>query len=162
MTDTDLQSKLTESESIIAQLVAKLQETIDENDRLRAELARATEGAGALATLQSLYRNGELPESLRAKCAGLALSHESAPLKPVSQLELTAEPAPLPLAEVVRLQRARTKALEGLPLGHPKYKDWVWDADQSKWSEQVARLTGGDGNDSAGNSGTGSDYNTGS
>ena len=38
----------------------------DEINRLRDELSRATEGAGALATLQSLYRNGELPESLRA------------------------------------------------------------------------------------------------
>jgi hypothetical protein len=62
-------------------------------------------------------------------------------------LELTAERARLPLAEVVRLQRARTKALEGLPLGHPKYRDWVWDDDESKWAEQVARLeSSADGN----------------
>jgi hypothetical protein len=91
----------------------------DEINRLRDELARATEGAGALATLQSLYRNGELPESLRAKCAGLALSHESAPLKPVSQLELKAEEPIIPLADLVRRRRARADALRGLDWQDP-------------------------------------------
>jgi hypothetical protein len=48
----------------------------DEITRLRAELARATEGAGALAILQSLYRDDRLPEALRAKCAIGCLPHE--------------------------------------------------------------------------------------
>ena len=66
----------------------------------------------------------------------------------------------IPLAEVVRLQRARAKALEGLPPDHPKYRDWVWDDDKSKWSEQVARLTGGNGDgQDDGNSGTDSSSN---
>jgi len=73
-------------------------------------------------------------------------------------LDLAAEPASLPLAEKVRLQRARAKALEGLPPDHPKYRDWVWDADESKWAEQVRRLTGGNGDgQDDGNSGTGND-----
>jgi hypothetical protein len=66
---------------------------------------------------------------------------------------LTAERTPLPLAEVVRLQRARAKALQGLPLGHSEYKKWVWDDDQSKWAEQVRRLESsadGNGNGSSG------------
>jgi hypothetical protein len=129
----------------------------DEINRLRDELARATEGANALATLQALYRDPALPESLRAKCAIGALPHETPRLESVPPpLELTAERAPLPLAEVVRLQRARAKALEGLPLGHPRYRDWVWDADESKWAEQVRRLeSSADGNGQDGNSGPG-------
>ena len=50
-------------------LRAKLEETLSENDRLRALVANLTEGANAHQTLQSLYRNVDLPESLRAKCA---------------------------------------------------------------------------------------------
>jgi hypothetical protein len=76
MTDADLQSKLAEREDVIQQLVTKLQETVDENDRLRAELANLTEGADAHRTLQSLYRNADLPESLRAKCAAASLPVE--------------------------------------------------------------------------------------
>ena len=79
-------------------------------------LSRATEGAGALATLQSLYRNGELPESLRAKCAGMALAHESPSLKPIeAPLELVAEVIE-PLATVVERQRKRANAILALPL----------------------------------------------
>ena len=79
----------------------------DEITRLRAELARATEGAGALAILQSLYRDDRLPESLRAKCAIGCLPHEEPRLLPERQLELKAEELSPPIAEVVRLQRAR-------------------------------------------------------
>jgi hypothetical protein len=108
MTDTDK----AEYENMIRLLTEKLRETVDENDRLRAEVANLTEGANALATLQSLYRNGELPESLRAKCAGLALAHESPPLKPVQQLELQVEGPPEPLADVVARQRARADRMQ--------------------------------------------------
>jgi hypothetical protein len=48
----------------------------DEIDKLRAEVARLTEGADAHTVLQSLYRNRELPESLRAKAASAALPTE--------------------------------------------------------------------------------------
>ena len=110
MTDTDLQSKLAEREDVIRQLVTKLQETVDENDRLRAELARATEGSNALATLQALYRDPALPESLRAKCAIGCLPHETPRLTPQPPpLDLTA--APIPLAELVALRRARAEAM---------------------------------------------------
>jgi hypothetical protein len=92
---------------VIQQLVAKLQETVDENDRLRALVTNLTEGANAHQTLQSLYRNADLPESLRAKCAAASLPHEVPRLNPVSQLELAAEPEPEPLAQVLERQRAR-------------------------------------------------------
>jgi len=83
----------------------------DEITRLRAELARATEGAGALAILQSLYRDDRLPEALRAKCAIGCLPHEEPRLLPERQLELKAEELSVPLAEIVRLQRARADKL---------------------------------------------------
>jgi hypothetical protein len=109
MTDTER----AEYEGIIRMLTTKLEETVGENDRLRAELARLTEGANALSTLQSLYRNCELPESLRAKCAGLALAHEVPRLTPVPPpIDATCEEIE-PLAVVVERQRARQNALQG-------------------------------------------------
>jgi hypothetical protein len=88
----------------------------DEISRLRGELARATEGAGALATLQSLYRDPAMPEALRAKCAIGCLPHEEPRLLPQRQLELKAEEPVRPLSEVVAERRARQDALEGRPI----------------------------------------------
>jgi hypothetical protein len=79
----------------------------EEITRLRAELARATEGAGALAVLQSLYRDPAMPQSLRAKCAIGCLPHEEPRLLPERQLELKAEEQPEPLSAIVEKQRAR-------------------------------------------------------
>jgi hypothetical protein len=42
-------------------LRAKLEETLSENDKLRALVERLTEGASAHATLQELHRNRDLP-----------------------------------------------------------------------------------------------------
>jgi hypothetical protein len=93
-------------------LTEKLQEVVNENDRLRAELANLTEGANAHQTLQSLYRNRDLPESLRAKAASAALGHESPPLKSVEPaIDVTCEEVE-PLAELVHKRRARQNLLE--------------------------------------------------
>jgi len=48
----------------------------DEITKLRAEVARLTEGANAHEILQSIYRDRDLPESLRAKAAIGALPVE--------------------------------------------------------------------------------------
>jgi hypothetical protein len=88
----------------------------DEIARLRAELARATEGAGALATLQNLYRDPDLPESLRAKCAIGCLPHEEPRLLPERQLELKAEEAPYEsLPVLVDRQRRRADEMMAQP-----------------------------------------------
>ena len=100
-----------DKDELIRQLARRLRETVDENDKLRALVANLTEGATAHQTLQSLYRNVDLPESLRAKCAIGALGHESAPLKPVEQLDLVAEPV-IPLAELLTQRRARVDRLQ--------------------------------------------------
>ena len=115
MTDADLQSKLAECEDVIRQLVTKLQETVDENDRLKFLVANLTEGASAHATLQELHRNRDLPAAIRAKAAIGCLGVESAPLKPVeAPLELTAEYEPL--ADVVARQRALLDRLLALSI----------------------------------------------
>src|SRR5215469_7209387 len=116
MTDTDLQSKLVEREDVIRQLVTRLQETIDENDRLKAELSRATEGASSYATLSEIHRNRDLPAAVRTKAAIGCLSREIPPLAPGrAPIELTAEPV-RPLSEIVQEQRARADAWLALPL----------------------------------------------
>ena len=97
-----------DKDDLIRQLTIRLRETVDENDKLRALVERLTEGASAHATLQELHRNRDLPPAIRAKAAIGCLGVESVPLKSVeAPLELVKEPDYLPLAEVVRLQRAR-------------------------------------------------------
>jgi len=96
-----------DKDELVRQLAQRLREAIDENDRLKALVANLTEGATAHQTLQSLYRNADLPESLRAKCAAASLPHETPRLEPVPPpLDLAAEPPPIPLAELVRQRRA--------------------------------------------------------
>lgn len=86
---------------------------MQEIDRLRAEVARLTEGAGALSTLQSLYRDRDLPESLRAKAAAAALAHEAPKIQSVPPaIDSTCEEIE-PLAVVVARQRKRADALQG-------------------------------------------------
>ena len=96
---------------LIQLLKIKLQETLDENDRLKALVANLTEGANAHQTLQSLYRDSSLPEALRAKCAIGALPHETQRLEPVPPaVDATCEEI-IPLAELVTLRRAHVGRL---------------------------------------------------
>jgi hypothetical protein len=82
-------------------LTAKLEELAAENTRLRSSENNAH------SVLREVYDDPTASPAVRVKAAGLALSHESAPLKPVeAPLDLVAEPVE-PLAEVVRRQRAR-------------------------------------------------------
>jgi hypothetical protein len=116
MTDMDLQSKLTECESIISQLVMRLQEAIDENDKLRAELARAAEGASAYDTLSDMHRNRDLPETVRLRAAIGCLPHELPKIQSVPPaMNLVAEEDE-PLADKVERQRKRCYAIQALPL----------------------------------------------
>ena len=96
---------------LIQLLKIKLQETLDENDRLKALVANLTEGANAHQTLQSLYRDSSLPESLRAKCAIGALPHETPRLESVPPaVDATCEEI-IPLAELVAKRRAHVDRL---------------------------------------------------
>jgi hypothetical protein len=142
MTDAEFQNRLAEYGDMVRLLTAKLEELAAENARLRSSENNAH------SVLREVYNDPTASPAVRVKAAGLALSHESAPLKPVSQLELKAEKPVIPLADLVRRRRARQRALEGLPPGHPLYLEWVG-------------RDGEDFTDSAGNSsGNGSDDDT--
>src|SRR5262249_53765635 len=67
---------------------------MEEITKLRAEVASLTGGADAHSTLQSFYRNRNLPESLRAKAAAAALPTERGKM-----------PTAYPLSDVDRKQR---------------------------------------------------------
>jgi hypothetical protein len=105
-----------EYDDVIRQLTTRLRETIDENDRLRAELARQTEGASAYATLSDIHRNRDLPAAVRAKAAIGCIQHELPRLTPErAPLELSPVPSEQ-LADTVHRQRARMNQMLALPL----------------------------------------------
>jgi hypothetical protein len=105
-----------DKDDLIRQLTIRLRETVDENDKLRALVTNLTEGANAHTVLQSLYRDVNLPEALRAKCAIGALPHETPRLESVPPpLDLVAEEYE-PLSVAVERQRKRADALLALPL----------------------------------------------
>jgi hypothetical protein len=100
MTRETVEQKLARYEFVLDAYVRELATLREENERLRS-------AAGAHEVLKSIYADSSQPTGHRIKAAGLALGHESAPLKPTeAPLELNAEPIE-PLAEVVRRQRAR-------------------------------------------------------
>jgi hypothetical protein len=132
MTDADLQSKLAEREDVIRQLEARLQETVDENDRLRAVVAKLTEGADdAHSTLRRLYLDEALSPTARVRAASAALNFEKPRLENVPPpLELTAKPVE-DLATLVHRRRRRQAALEGLD-----YQDPANAATFRAWTER--------------------------
>src|SRR6516165_10678137 len=116
MTDTDLQSKLVECETVIQQLATRLQETVDENDRLRAVVAKLTGTDDAHSTLRRLYLDEAQNPNTRVRAAAAALNVEKPSLKPEpAPLDLVAEPYE-PLSVIVERQRKRCDAIEALPM----------------------------------------------
>src|SRR6516225_2289072 len=105
-----------ECEGVIRLLTAKLEEAVDENDRLRAVVAKLTEGADdAHSTLRRLYLDEALSPAARVRAASSALNFEKPRLEPVPPpLELVAKPVE-DLATLVHRRRRRMTALEGLP-----------------------------------------------
>src|SRR5215831_16332042 len=106
MTDTDIQSKLAEYESIVRLLTAKLEELAAENTRLRSSENNAH------SVLREVYNDPTASPAVRVKAAGLALPHEVPRLESVPPpLELVAEVIE-PLADVVARQRARCDRMQ--------------------------------------------------
>ena len=100
-------------ELVIRQQAARIAELEAEVERLRA-------ASGAHGVLKSIYLNGELPESLRAKAASAALPHEVPKLMPErAPLELKAEPEPISLLEQAerRMKRAEANAGRDIEVG---------------------------------------------
>jgi len=154
----------TEYEDMVRLLTTKCEELAAENARLRSSENTAH------SVLREVYNDPSASPHVRVLAAKAAISHESAPLKPVTQLELKAEPERLPLAELVRLRRARSKAMEdpGFPGGivppdHPRARAWSC-ATEAELQEKVRRweagedISGGNGD----NSNSGGDNTAGS
>jgi len=153
-----------EYEDMVRLLTTKCEELAAENARLRNSENTAH------SVLREVYNDPSASPHVRVLAAKAAISHESAPLKPVTQLELKAEPERLPLAELVRLRRARSKAMEdpGFPGGivppdHPRARAWSC-ATEAELQEKVRRweagedISGGNGD----NSNSGGDNTAGS
>jgi hypothetical protein len=111
MVDMDIQNKLAEYEDVIRLLTAKVEELAAANEALKADLT-------AHQTLKAIYADPNQPATVRVRAAQAALSHESAPLKPVeAPLDLTVVEVE-PLAVTVEKQRARAdRMLSGPPWG---------------------------------------------
>src|SRR6516164_2423250 len=138
------EAKLKRHEDALAACMIEITRLREENARLRSSENTAH------SVLREVYNDPSASPHVRVLAAKAAISHESAPLKPISQLELKAEPAPIPLAELVRAQRARADALRSpqhpggiLPPDHPDVAKWVWN-DRESMLETVRRLTGQD------------------
>jgi hypothetical protein len=112
MIDTDLRSKLAECEDIIRLLTEKLQETVGENDRLRAVVAKLTGTDDAHSTLRRLYLDETQPSSTRVRAASAALNFEKPRLESVPPaLDATCEEIIEPLPDLVARQRARAEKM---------------------------------------------------
>jgi hypothetical protein len=95
-----------EYDDVIRQLTTRLRETVDENDRLRAELARQAEDTSAYDVLVDIMRNSDLPAAIRTKAASAVLPHQMPKLMPErAPLELNPVPSE-PLADTLHRQRA--------------------------------------------------------
>jgi hypothetical protein len=105
-----------DKDELIRQLTIRLRETVDENDRLRAVVAKLTGTDDAHSTLRRLYLDEAQNPGHRIRAAQAALNVEKPSLKPQpAPLELTAEPYE-PLSVVVERQRARMNRILALPL----------------------------------------------
>jgi len=99
-----LEQKLKRHEDALAACMVEIQ-------RLRAENTALKANATAHQTLKNIYGDDNQPAGVRVRAAQAALSHESAPLKPVdAPLDLVSEEI-IPLAELVQQRRARQDRL---------------------------------------------------
>jgi hypothetical protein len=100
-----IKAQLDEAAHVIREQMARIAD-------LEAEVERLKAGLGAHEYLQSVWRNPTSSEGNRIKAATAALPHETPRLESVPPpLDLTAEEVVVPLAEVIRLQRARADKL---------------------------------------------------
>jgi hypothetical protein len=135
-----LEAKLKRHEDALVACIAEIQRLRAENASLRANNASAHQ------TLRAIYADSSQPATVRVRAAQAALNVETPSLKPEpAPLELNAEPV-IPLADLVRRRRARVKALEGLPPGHPLYLEWV-DRDGADFTDSAGNSSAVNGSD---------------
>jgi hypothetical protein len=133
MTDTEK----AEYDDVVRQLVAKCEQLAAENTRLRNSENTAH------SVLKEIYNDPAASPNVRVLAAKAAISHESAPLKPVPPpLDLVAEKHE-PLADIVTRQRARM------------HRMWAEDPQFTglRNSGYLPKSDGNDGDGQGGNSG---------
>ena len=134
---------MTVADSIKAQLddaAYIIREQMSRIAELEAEVERLRTVAGAHGVLKEIYLDPDAPQGNRIKAAQAALNVEKPRLAMTAYVgKQQTEEVIIPLADLIRRRRARADALQGLPLGHPRYLEWI-DRD------------GEDFTDSAGNS----------
>jgi hypothetical protein len=117
MAEETPEQKIARYEFVLDAYVRELATLREENERLKS-------AAGAHEVLKSIYADTSQPTGHRLKAAGLALGHESPPLKSVEPpMELVAEEYE-PLAVVVERQRKRCDAMQALPLEERERRSW--------------------------------------
>src|SRR6516164_2731627 len=104
------EAKLKRHEDALAACMIEITRLREENARLRSSENTAH------SVLREVYNDPSASPHVRVLAAKAAISHESAPLKPISQLELKAEEPVRPLSEIVAERRARADAWCALPL----------------------------------------------
>ena len=111
-------------------LRAKLEEMLSENDRLRALVAKLTEGTDdAHSTLRRLYLDETQSPNARIKAAQASINFEKSRLESTPPpLELTAKPVE-DLATLVHRRRRRQIAVQGRLEGDPEFERWIERAD---------------------------------
>src|SRR5262249_170436 len=104
-----LEQKLKRHEDALVACMAEI-------ERLRAENAGLRSAAGALDTLQNIYRDESVPRSERIKAAIASLQHEVPRLLPEkAAIDVTAHQSK-PLSQVVEEQRRRCDQILNLSL----------------------------------------------
>ncbi len=106
---------MSDPQSTIAQLDRALTQMLDENDAMRAELARvkgrldalmtAFEAEGTLGVLQLMAHDKNLPPEVRIRAAGLAVPFER------PKLSVTATTS-VPLFDLLEARRRKGKVIE--------------------------------------------------
>ena len=115
-----LEAKLKRHEDALALCMAEIQ-------KLRVENAALRSAEGAHDVLRRIYLNEAESSNARIKAAQASINFEKSRLENAPPaLELTANQPPVEdLATLVHRRRRRANALAGLPMGHPKYLDWI-------------------------------------
>jgi hypothetical protein len=135
-----LEAKLKRHEAALVACMAEITKLREENARLRSS------ENSAHSVLREIYNDPDASPAVRVKAAGLALPHEAPRLTPVAPaIDATAEEI-IPLADLIRRRRARADALAGLPLGHPRYLEWI-DRDREDFTDSAGNSSAPKGQD---------------
>ena len=139
MVEETLEAKLKRHEDALVACMAEI-------TKLRAENAMLRSAEGAHDVLRRIYLNEAESSNARIKAAQASINYEKSRLENAPPpLELTAQKVE-PLADLVARRRRRADAVQGLPMGDPRWRDWVERADGTYPAEDHLLPSPGQGN----------------